>query len=316
MYEFYSTYDTKKEDDMKYGEYLEEWLEKTVKLNVKDRTYRRYQAIFRQHLGPKLGNTEMSELTTDRIQNFIWDLSATYSSNTVRGIFSVMRASLARADSLGIASVRFDHMELPKSSEKIVESFSTSEQRCIERYIIASGKIKYVGILLALYTGLRIGELLALEWRDIDLGRGFLVVQKSCHDTWENGKYQKMIDTPKTGSSLRIIPLPRQLVPFLREAKRQSNSPYVISGKNGKVVCVRSYQMTFALLLERLKLPHRGFHALRHTFATRALECGMDPRTLSELMGHSSPTITMKRYAHSMMKHKRAMMNQLGKILH
>lgn len=86
----------------------------------------------------------------------------------------------------------------------------------------------------------------------------------------------------------------------------------------GKTDCgaeVRSYQNTFKLLLKRLKIPHKGFHAIRHTFATRALECGMDVKTLAEILGHKNPTITLKRYAHSMMEHKKEMMNRLGELL-
>ena len=304
---------TKKEDGMKYSEFLGEWLEKSVKPNVKDRTYKRYAAILFQHLCPKLGNLEMTELTTDLIQGFIWELSQSYAANTVKGIITVMKSSLVKAESLGITTVRVDHLELPKNHEKLVESFSVSEQRKMERYMMASGKEKFIGIFLCLYTGLRVGELLALEWRDLDFAKGILTVQKSCHDKWEEGAYKKVIESPKTDSSLRVIPLPKQLLPMLKAAKKESQSSFVISGKGGKVVSVRSYQMTFDLLLQKLGLPHRGFHALRHTFATRALECGMDARTLAELMGHTNPTITLKRYAHSMIEHKQAMMNRLGK---
>ena len=83
----------------------------------------------------------------------------------------------------------------------------------------------------------------------------------------------------------------------------------------GKPVSVRSYQRTFELLLRRLGIPHRGFHAPRHTFATRALECGMDVKTLSEILGHKSPTVTVNRYVHSLIEHKKAMMNLVGKML-
>lgn len=312
-YDFHSKCNTKKEEGMKYSEYLGEWLEKSVKPNVKDRTYKRYDSILIGHLYPKLGNLEMDQLTTDLIQNFIWELSQNYAANTVKGIVTVMKSSLVKAESLGIASVRIDRLELPKHHEKLVESFTASEQRKIEQYMTKSGKDKYIGILLCLYTGLRIGELLALEWRDIDFSKGVITVNKSCHDAWENGIYIKMIEPPKTNSSLRVIPLPKQLLPMLKAAKNESKSAFVVSGKDGKTVSVRSYQMTFDLLLKKLGLPHRGFHALRHTFATRALECGMDARTLAELMGHTNPTITLKRYAHSMMEHKQAMMNRLGK---
>ena len=95
--------------------------------------------------------------------------------------------------------------------------------------------------------------------------------------------------------------------------KKTSDSEYVISSK-GKPVTIRSYQRSFEIIQEKLHIKHRGFHALRHTFATRALECGMDVRTLSEIMGHKNSTITLNRYTHSLTEHKRAMMKGSVKI--
>ena len=161
-----------------------------------------------------------------------------------------------------------------------------------------------------LFRSLRIGELIALHWSDIDFAKGILTVSKSCHD----GKDGLIIDEPKTTTSRRVIPLPKQLLPILRSVKKKSASPFVVSA-SGKPVSVRSYQRSFELLLKKLKIPHKGFHSLRHTFATRALECGMDVKTLSEILGHKNPTITLNRYAHSLMEHKTDMMNKLGKLL-
>ena len=100
---------------------------------------------------------------------------------------------------------------------------------------------------------------------------------------------------------------------MLKEHKKIS-SPLVIS-KNGEGISNRTYQRNFESLLKSLNIKHRGFHTLRHTFATRALECGMDVKTLSELLGHKSPAVTLKKYAHTFLIHKKEMMNRLGKLL-
>ena len=142
-----------------------------------------------------------------------------------------------------------------------------------------------------------------------------ITVTKNSRDAWENGEYVKIIDTPKTATSRREIPLPRQLVPYLRILKHQNRRGFVISGKDGKPVSLRSYQKALQSTLKILNIPHRGFHALRHTFATRALECGMDVKTLSEILGHKNSSITLNRYAHSFEEHKTAMMNRVGRLL-
>ena len=97
--------------------------------------------------------------------------------------------------------------------------------------------------------------------------------------------------------------------------KKNSNSEFVISGGKGKLLTVRSYQRSFELLQKRIGIERKGFHALRHTFATRAIECGMDIKSLSEILGHKNPNVTLNRYVHSLMDHKRAMMDKLGKRL-
>ena len=191
-----------------------------------------------------------------------------------------------------------------------MECFTLAEQKQIEQAILNGKKDKLYGIILCLYSGLRIGELIALQWSDIDFTKGILTVSKSCHDS----KDGLIIDEPKTATSRRVIPLPKQLLPILKGIKKKSDSPFVVSSR-GKPVSVRSYQRSFELLLKRLNIPHKGFHSLRHTFATRAIECGMDVKTLSEILGHKNPTVTLNRYAHSLMEHKADMMNRLGKLL-
>lgn len=302
--------------DNKFGDWLNEWLDNYVKPTVKDGTYKKYERIVRLHLIPKFGDRELDALTVQAVQAYISELCGAYSSNTVNGVINVINGALKQAMSVGVMSRSIvGGIKRPKPSEKQIECFSSVEQKQIEDHILRCGKDKLFGILLCLYTGLRIGELLALKWEDIDLSTGLLSVKKTCYDAWENGKYIKKLDDPKTAGSRRVIPLPKQLAAYLKALKKRSKSDMIVSSESGGQVSIRSYQRTFELVQKRLGIKRKGFHALRHTFATRALECGMDVKTLSEILGHKNPTVTLKRYTHSLMEHKAAMMDKLGKLL-
>lgn len=304
---------------MKYIDWLIQWLENYVRPSVKVRTYERYMLIIQQHINDRIGGFELHDLSPLVLQQFITNLLQNgnkktgkgLSANSVNAVISVIQSSLKTAHLLGLTKeYTADKLKRPKLKEKPVECFPLVEQKQIEQAILNGKKDKLYGIILCLYSGLRIGELIALQWTDIDFTKGILTISKSCHD----GKDGLIIDEPKTATSRRIIPLPKQLLPILRSVKKRSDSSSVVSA-NGSTVSVRSYQRSFELLLKKLKIPHKGFHSLRHTFATRALECGMDVKTLSELLGHKNPTITLNRYAHSLIEHKADMMNRLGKIL-
>ncbi|MDE7215424.1 MAG: site-specific integrase, partial [Clostridia bacterium] len=239
-----------------------------------------------------------------------------FAYNTVKGIATIIKLSLRKAVSLNLVDYQYsDAIVLPKSREKQVQSFNKREQRIIEDHVLDRKRDHFFGVVISLYTGLRIGELLALQWSDVDFAKARVSVTKSCHDEWVDGKYRKVIGAAKTVNSERTIPLPKQLLPRLRLMKRRAKTDFVISGRGIWGAEVRSYQRMFENILKKLKIPHKGFHALRHTFATRALEVGMDVKTLSEIMGHSDPSITLRRYAHSMMEHKTEMMNKVGKLL-
>ena len=281
---------------------------------VKERTYEKYERICRLRLIPALGNYELEDLSIGILQRCIADMVPAFSPNTVNIAISVLKSSLKKAVAYGITEREFsDGILRPRASEKKVECFSSAEQKQLEGYILRSKNKKLVGILLCLYTGLRIGELLALSWADIDFTEGLISVSKSCHDGWGEAGYKKIIEKPKTQSSVRLIPIPKQLVAVLKKTMREAGGTYVVGGD--KAMSVRSYQRTFELLQKKLQIPHRGFHVLRHTFATRAIECGMDVKTLSEILGHKNANITLNRYVHSLLDHKRSMMNRLGKLL-
>lgn len=309
---------------MKYKDWLKEWLDNYIEPTAKTRTFSRYSEIVEQHIIPKLGEFELDELSPAVLQHYITELLQSgnlktgrgLAANSVSAIINVIQNSLRTAFNLGYTKeYTADRIKRPKSQEKDVSCFSIQEQKKIEQAVLNSKKDKMFGVMLCLYTGLRVGELLALKWTDFDLQKGHLSVSRSCHDgKGKDGKYIRIEDTPKTSSSRRIIPLPKQLLPLIKDYKKKSDSEYVVSS-NGKPVSVRSYQRSFDLLQRKLGIAHRGFHSLRHTFATRALECGMDVKTLSEILGHKSPTVTLNRYVHSLMEHKQDMMNRLGKLL-
>ena len=302
---------------MLYKEWLKEWLELYVKPSAKERTYKKYLRQAEKYIVPALGEYEMDALTAVRLQRFSASLTERgLATNTTNGIVSVLKSSLKQAVAFGMANRQFaDCIVRPKSREKKVVSFCKEEQKKIERYILEKRKPKLFGVIFCLYTGLRIGELLALTWSDLDFASGVLTVTKSCHDSWKNGRYVKVFDAPKTQNSERVIPIPRQLLCYLKKLKTHTRCPFVVTGKTEQGAQVRSYQKTFELLLRKLGIPHKGFHALRHTFATRALEVGMDVKTLAEILGHKNPMITLQRYAHSMIEHKTEMMNKVGRLL-
>lgn len=306
---------------MNYKDWLAIWLENYVRPTAKSRTYEQYDYMVRLHVSPTLGETPLSDLTTMRLQHFITNLlqggnlatGKGMAANTVNTVITVIQNSLKTASILGyIAESPAEKIKRPKKTERQIECFTPKEQKRIEDVCKSHKKAKMLGVVLCLYTGLRIGELLALEWSDIDFVKGVLTVSKTCRDgKGETGKH--IVDTPKTVTSKRIIPLPRQIIPLLKSAKKESDCKYVVSEK-GMPISTRSYQRSFELILKRAKVSRRGFHVLRHTFATRAIECGMDVKTLSEILGHKNPTVTLNRYVHSLMEHKKEMMNRVGKF--
>lgn len=310
---------------MKYKDWLDEWLYNYVKPTAKEKTYTRYVELVKQHVVPRLGGKETAEITPLDLQRMVTELMTSgnikthkgLAANSVNVIISVIQSSLKAAFIAGVTKEYIgDKIRRPKITERAVTCFSVAEQKKIEAAVQQSKKPKTFGILFCLYTGLRIGELLALEWADIDFVKCELSVTKTCHDAKDkDGKFCVHTDKPKTPSSRRIIPIPKQLVPLLKEIRRKSESKLVVSANNGKIISARSYQKTFKTMLEKLGIPQKNFHSLRHTFATRALECGMDVKTLSEILGHRSPTVTLNRYVHSLMEHKKDMMNRLGKNL-
>ncbi len=301
---------------MLFKDWLNEWLELYVKTSTKERTYKKYLRQAENYIIPALGEYGSDELSAVRLQSFSASLAARgLATSTVNGIVFVLKSSLSKAVALGVASRQYtDAIVRPKSRQKKIMCFNKDEQKKIERYVLEHNTSYLFGIVLSLYTGLRIGELLALTWEDIDFQKGTATVSKSCYDSWENGHYKKVFDTPKTPSSERVIPLPKQIVKHLKRIRKQTGARFVVAAKSEYGAQIRSYQRSFEHVLSKLNIQGKSFHVLRHTFATRALEVGMDIKTLSEILGHRNPAVTLQRYAHSLMEHKTEMMNKVGKL--
>lgn len=282
------------------SEWLLIWIESET--GIKDSTRQLYKRHIRNHIVPKLGKVQLKKLSADMIQRFIDSLDL--SPSTVKLVFNVLESGLKSAEEKGLIANIWAKVKLPKKKKSEVEILTPNEQHRLESVLSEKNDI---GILICLYTGLRIGELCALKWQDIDFDNAVMHIKGT--QTRTDGKLT--ITSPKSAASVRTIPIPDCLMHELMQHK--SNSEFVISRK-GNAVDVRSYRRRFKKLLSTAELPDRKFHVLRHTFASRALEVGMDYKTLSEILGHASVSITMDLYVHVLDEHKRNQMNKLNRI--
>jgi len=193
---------------------------------------------------------------------------------------------------------------------------SKTEQTKLEKELLNNFNETTFGIYFCLYTGLRIGELCALKWDNIDLNNKKIYIKKTLvriQNPVVDAKKKTIviIDEPKSSSSIREIPLPDFIIPMLKKlSKNTTSETFLISGTN-KYIETRTYFNKYKKVLSSIDLDSYNFHALRHTFATRCIENGCDPKTLSEILGHSSVKITLERYVHPNYENKVLMMNQL-----
>lgn len=283
---------------------LSEWLKSWLKSQgtLKPTTKQIYKSHIDNYINPNLGKIPLKKLNSDILQGFINDLNL--SASTVKNIFSILKSALSSAEDNGLILNIWNKVKVPKKEKSIVQVLTVNEQKLLESVLTLPFDI---GVWICLYAGLRIGEVCALMWADINFETSTLTVNGTQART-ENGVE---IIAPKSKSSKREIPIPVILINKLKEIPQTCE--YVLS-KNNKPVDIRTYRRHFKKLLQKAGLSDIKYHALRHTFSTRALEVGMDYKTLSEILGHSSVGITLDLYAHSLNEHKRNEMNKLGQI--
>ena len=284
-----------------------------VSTRLKESSLANYRMKLEKHIIPVLGNIKCCLLNSSDVSDFIdqklkTGLSARYISDIVVLLKSVFRYA---SRSYGIKNLIEANL-MPKKTKTEIVILNNKQQSELQKYLRNDASLTSLGITLSLYTGIRIGELCALQWRDIDFDNGTIKISKTVQRIQYsdcNKKTKIVITEPKSQSSVRIIPIPQFLLELLRNAKA-SPEYFVISGSN-KPVEPRALQYRFAKILKKVNLPSVHFHSLRHAFAINCIALGFDIKTLSEILGHSSVEITLNRYVHSSMDRKRAYMGLL-----
>lgn len=305
-----------------FSELLLRWCDKN-EMNHKGSTADKYKYIIATHILPELGEIPVDNLSSTVISDFTekkltvgrLDNKGGLSPSYVRLMCVIIQAAIDYGIEHQICHPPAVKIRKPHTDKKEPEILSLSQQKQLETKLFEDINETKLGILISLYMGLRIGEICALKWENVNLSDNELFVCSTVvrlNDKSASGKITKMIvDSPKTKTSTRKIPIPKILVPVIHSVKKASESPYVIS-RNETFINPRTLEYRYHKLLESAGIPRINYHALRHTFATRCIEVGMDMKTLSELLGHASVSTTMDIYVHSTMEQKRRQMEKLS----
>ena len=303
------------------SEWMFAWLNSYKKNTIKQTTFDQYEYVIRVHLEPEFGDTKLIDLKEDSLQRYYNLLySEGLSPRTIQLINVVFHSALKKAMKCGhIIRNVCENVELPKQIKKERRVLSPQEQTMLlnELRDDEDGNI----YIFALLTGLRRGEILALTWNDIDLKECTISVSKTLNriKNYDSEEKTKLVVTePKTATSTRVIPIVDCLVPLLKEQKELTKGNnklnLVFPSKTGNYIDPGNYNRKFYKIIKKLGLPKANPHSLRHSFATRALEAGVDLKTTQELLGHSSIDITANLYTHALMEHKRNKIKKLDEL--
>ncbi len=299
----------------RFGFYCDEWLFLN-RTRVKESTYVKYRTILEKHVKPGLGGCSMTALTTALVGQFGQELLAEgLSPKTVRDTLTVVHSVMgyAQTQEPGLRTVKILY---PKENRREMRVLSREEQRRLTTYLLTdTDKCKF-GALLALLTGLRIGEICALRWGDISLAERTLTVSYTMlrlqnFDGGAEEKTRVILAEPKTGRSVRVIPLTEFAAGLCLRFRISNPEAFLLTGESDRYIEPRTLQYRLKKYTEDCGLDGVHFHALRHTFATRCVEVGFEIKSLSEILGHTSPKFTLERYVHSSMELKRANMEKL-----
>lgn len=297
-----------------------EWL-KSIKHTVKESTYARYVRIVRRYLCPNfsdksnvlLTETQINELTNRFLTEGGYRKNP-LSPKTVSDIICVFNLIAKYGNKKGICHIDTANVKRPKSTKKPVEILDNTALAALESILLNFEDSLCLGLLFALFSGVRIGELCGIRWEDINFQLQTVTIKRTIEriantDKSAQTKTKVIINTPKTESSYRVIPLQKFLVDVLQKNKKPGNC-YLLTGTT-KYTEPHQYYVRYKRFLKRNNLGEYTFHCLRHTFATRCVEAGFDIKSLSEILGHSSVTTTMTIYIHPTLEQKRLQMEKI-----
>jgi integrase len=303
-----------------FSEVLLEWHEAQA-LRNKPSTQIKFENLIAGHIVPALGGMPAAQITSARLAQFMrqqashgrLDGRGGLSASTLQALALILKSALEYAAREKYIQPLALTLHCPEVKREPAKALSMVEQSTLEEYLRGDVNEGKLGVLLCLNMGLRIGEICALRWSDIDLRGGVLHVRRTVQrfqDSSGESKTTLHIGPPKSECSLRSIPIPPWILELLW-ARRSGPEAYLLTGQD-VLLEPRAYQYRFKRYIAAAGVPDVNFHILRHTFATRFIESGGDPKTLSELLGHASVEITLNKYVHPSMDTKRQQMERFS----
>ena len=297
------------------------WL-KDSQLSLKGASVYRYENLLNTHILPDFGNRWIGQITGTDINAFLAtklmsgrvDGKGGLSPSYVRSIMLVMKAVLSYASANQMCLPPQSKISKPQAMARELPVLTQNEQELLVNMCLTQLDETKVCVLLSLYAGLRIGEICALTWEDLDLENGLIHIRKTVSRI--SGGAESMnrstlvITQPKTIASFRDIPICSWLIPVLKQLHNEHHSSFVASSHDG-FISPRTFDYRYHKLLRTAGIRPINYHGLRHTFATRCIEAGIDVKTLSELLGHTDASITLNTYVHSSMERKRTQLELL-----
>ena len=304
-----------KNKEILYSELLDMFLKESEKA-VKESSLSTFSYLIGNHIKPMIGNIPVSDFSSETVQNFIFKMmekekskgKGKFAIKSIRDTVTLIKVSINFGIRMGIVENITLKYKIPlKINKKKIEIFNLTEQKMLFEYLHENISFRNVGIILSLTTGLRIGEVCGLKWKDIYIYENTLYVRRTVQRIYinnENFKGSKIIiSVPKSEKSIRILPLGKELMNILRSFKN-SDEIFILTGKD-KPTEPKIYREYYYNILKKLNIRKLSYHSLRHTFATSAIENGTDYKTVSEILGHSSINITLETYVHPQMKQKK-----------